>query len=103
MQRSVETSQEKQHKEMKTDQKMNRKWRDVVASDRPPLLRFLWIQERMVFLTPNDAELYKNNIDKNGFGRELDAALHHLDGPRAQAEECAITSLVRTGVGLFKV
>ena len=103
VQRSVEASQEKQQKEMKGEQKMNRKWRDVVASERPPLPRFLWIQERTVFLTPNDAALRKKNIDKNVFGRELDAALHRLDGPRAQAEQCAIESLVRTGVGLFKV
>ena len=88
---------------MKGEQKMNRKWRDVVASKRSPLPRFLWIQECTVFLTPNDAALHKKNIDKNVFGRELDAALHHLDGPRAQAEQCAIESLVRTGVGLFKV
>ena len=103
VQRSVEASQEKQQKEMKTEQKMNRKWRDVVVSERPPLPRFLWIQERTVFLTPNDAALCKKNVDKNVFGQELDAALIRLDGPRAQAEQCAIESLVRTGVGLFKV
>ena len=56
-----------------------------------------------MFLTPNDAALHKKNSDKNMFGRELDAALHRLDGPQAQAEQCAIESLVRTGVGLFKV
>ena len=103
MQRSVEASQEKQQKEMKAEQKMNRKWCDVVASDRPLLLQFIWIQERTIFLTQKDVELSKKNIDKNVFGRELNAALHHLDGPRAQAEQCAIESLVLMGVGLFNV
>ena len=59
VQRSVEASREKQQKEMKAEQKMNCKWRDVMASDRPPLPRFIWIQERTVFLTPNDPELHK--------------------------------------------
>ena len=57
VQRSVEASQEKQQKQSKAENKMNRKWRDVVASDLPPLPPFLWIQERTVFLIPNDAEL----------------------------------------------
>ena len=103
MQRSIEASQGKQKKQSKAKNKMNRKWRGIVASDRLPLLQFLWIQERTVFLTPNDAELQKKNIDKNVFGRELDAALHHLDGPQAQAKQCVIESLVRTRVGLFMV
>ena len=88
---------------MKVQQKMNRKWRDVMASDHLPLPRFIWIQEHTVFLTPNDDKLRKKNIDKNVFGWELDATLHHLDGPWAQAEQCAVESLVRTGVGLYKV
>ena len=45
----------------------------------------------------------KKTIDKNVFGKEMDAALHHLDGPWAQAKQYAIESLVRTSVGLFKV
>ena len=103
VQRSVEASHEKQQKQSTSENKMNRKWRDVVASDRPPLPRSLWVQERTVFLTPNDAELRKKHIDKHVFGGELDTALHDLSGPRAQADDCAIESLVRTGVGLFKV
>ena len=78
------------------------KWRNVVASERPSLLQFLWVQELTMFLTPNDAKLQKRNIDKNVFSWELDAALHHMACPWAQAKQCTIESLVHTGVGLIK-
>ena len=103
VQRSVKEAAEKQEKQPKEAVGRQRTWRDVVASDRPPLPRFLWVQERTVFLTPKNTELRKQNIDKNTFGRELDAALHQMAGPRAQPEQCMIESMVRTGVGLFKV
>lgn len=82
---------------------MRHSWRDVAASEHLLLLRFLWVQKRMVFLTPKYVKLRKRDRDKNVFGQELDAALHQMAGQRAHVEQCMIESLVRTEVSLFKV
>ena len=44
-----------------------------------------------------------NNWDKIKFNRELDNALRYLVGPEAQPDDFLLESLIRTGVGLFKV
>ena len=57
VQRFVEASQAKQEKKSKDENKMRRSWRDVMANECLPMPQFLWVQERTVFLTPNDVVL----------------------------------------------
>ena len=94
--------QEKQ----KTVEDKNRRghsWRDVAADDRPQLPRYSWSVDRTVFLTPVNQALRKQHLDKSKFGLSLNEALRQVAGPEAQSEQCVVESLIRTGLGLFKV
>ena len=94
--------QEKQ-KTVEDKNRRGRSWRDVAAGDRPQLPRYSWSVDRTVFLTPVNQALRKQHLDKSKFGLSLNEALRQVAGPEAQSEQCVVESLIRTGLGLFKV
>lgn len=42
-------------------------------------------------------------MHKNKFGMSLNDAFHRARGPGTQTEQCAVESLIRTSLGVFKV
>ena len=67
------------------------------------MLQFQGVQECTVFLIPKDAAIQAKNFNKSKFRREFHNVLRALVGPEAQPDDCLLESLVRKGVGLFKV